>query len=317
MVELRERDALALEVAVDRARGVDRGLGRRLLRLDERAPAVGSEPARRRAPRGARGANRPSSIQTPRSASSSPSSRQPSSATLSETQSGSSLQPRIVLERASTSPPVIHSPVVSEISTSGIASRNAATAASLAAGARLSRPSSSRGCRCSEPAPASTTARASRASSSGVSGSASWSPGARVPLRAAWTNTQPRPGGVLDDRLVDQPLDRRLVVGVDVAAAQWGLEPRGGLQRERAQVAGQRAAAPQQASRLTGAGSRAAACWSAPSGRARRARNAAPIVAVSTFSSCRCPRGWPTLTTTMPPGVRRSRASSKNSRVER
>ena len=45
--------------------------------------------------------------------------------------------------------------------------------------------------------------------------------------------------------------------------------------------------------------------------------NAAPIVAVSTFSSSSCPSGWPMLITITPPGARRSRQSSKNSRVDR
>ena len=102
------------------------------------------------------GAAKPASIQTPRPASSSPSSCQPSSPTLSETQSGSSLQPRTCASRWPTSPPVTHSPVVSDSSTSGAASRSAATVASTAAGARLSRPSSPRGWTCSAFAPAST-----------------------------------------------------------------------------------------------------------------------------------------------------------------
>ena len=65
----------------------------------------------------------------PRSCSSAARSSQPSSMTLSETQSGSSLQPRMHSSRRSTSPPVIQSPVESEISSFGAASRSAATAA--------------------------------------------------------------------------------------------------------------------------------------------------------------------------------------------
>src|SRR4051794_39301840 len=43
-MQLRQLDALALEVAVDRPRGGDGDLGRGLLRLDERAAAVALQP---------------------------------------------------------------------------------------------------------------------------------------------------------------------------------------------------------------------------------------------------------------------------------
>ena len=82
--------------------------------------------------------------------------------------------------RASTSPPVIHRPVVSEISTRS--GRNARTTAAVAAGSSVSWPSASRGWAWIETAPALMQARASAASSSGVSGT----PASRSPFRQAW-----------------------------------------------------------------------------------------------------------------------------------
>ena len=88
----------------------------------------------------------------PRSVSRSASSRLPSSEKFSETRSGRSVQPAMAAARASTSPPVIHRPVVSEISTRS--GRSARTTAAVAAGSSVSWPSASRGWAWIETAPA-------------------------------------------------------------------------------------------------------------------------------------------------------------------
>ena len=120
------------------------------------------------------------------------------------------------------------------------------------------------------------------------------------------------PGGLLHDRGVDQPLDRRVVVGVDVAALQRGLEPRRGLQRERAQVAGEVGGAQRRRPR-TAASDAIRIVFVSLTGSRATCLNTEPIVAVSTFSSRSEPSGWPTLMNTAPPGRSRSRASAKNS----
>ena len=120
-----QADVLALEPAVDRAGGGDRDRRRRLLRLDQRAPAAPRQPGGGELPRMLRRPEPdldpdPALVQQRRTSSS-----QPSSMTLSDTQSGSSVQPRTHSSRRSTSPSVIQSPVESEISSSGAASRSA------------------------------------------------------------------------------------------------------------------------------------------------------------------------------------------------
>ena len=131
-----------------------------------------------------------------------------------------------------------------------------------------------------------------------------------------------RGGGYSRDsgqRGVDQPLHRCPVVGVDAAAAQPGLEPVGRVRGHRRHVGGERrpraAARPGRRRPWWRAGS----CWCRRPGRARRGprRRTARRVAVRTFSRASEPGTWPTLTETVPPGVRRLRTTSKNSRVVR
>ena len=130
---------LALEPAVDRTGGSDRDRRRRLLRLDQRAQAAarqtgGGETGGVVGQREADLDPDPSLVQQRGQSS------QPSSSTLSETQSGSSVQPRMQSSRRSTSPPVIQRPVESEISSSGAASRSALTAAPQCVGLEALQP---------------------------------------------------------------------------------------------------------------------------------------------------------------------------------
>lgn len=69
--------------------------------------------------------------------------------------------------------------------------------ASIAAGARLSRPPGPRGCRCISAAPAAVQAALSRAIASGVSGRAGWKAAGRAPLMQAWTIKSHLPVGGL------------------------------------------------------------------------------------------------------------------------
>ena len=129
--------------------------------------------------------NKPASIPMPRSMSRSQSSRIPSSPILAVRSSGSSVQAAVSSFRffGSGSMPA---EVVSDIGMPGQAERTARSAAAQCFASSVSRPCSSYGCKCTDVAPALTTARVSRASSSGVRGTAGCS---RLPLSAACTQT--------------------------------------------------------------------------------------------------------------------------------
>ena len=125
-------------------------------------------------------------------------------------------------------------------------------------------------------------------------------------------------GRVLDERLVDEPLDRRVVVGVDVAAGQRGAQPRGGAQRERPQVGGQRPprrAAGHRGERGVGGHEDRVGVLHRVARDVRGTPSPAWPRAPSPGGPSRA--GWPTLMATTPPGASRERASSKNSRVHR
>ena len=205
---------------------------------------------------------------------------------------------------------------MSDSSTSGTASRSAATAASRSAGARLSPPSSPRGWRCSAAAPASTAARASRASCSGVTGSASCSPGARVPLSAHWRKTisRPRPRRTRRStcRSATRPAPCRRCRRRRPSAAARAGRPR------RARAGRSAAGGVACAEQLVARGRRV---WEPISSvlvgldrvAQRRRERRGHRRAIRAFSSSSWPSGWPTLTITAPPGASRSRTSSKNS----
>ena len=124
------------------------------------------------------------------------------------------------------------------------------------------------------------------------------------------------PRRVGHDRGVDQPLDRRAVVGEDVAAAQRGSQPPGALRRSGCRSGGTGALAQRLGAERRVGGDHERV-QRAGSGRARRARTPRPCVALIAFSSAGESLGWPMLTITDPPGFSRSRTSSKNSRVVR
>ena len=112
-------------------------------------------------------------------------------------------------------------------------------------------------------------------------------------------------GGDLQDRGVDQPLDGRAVVGVDLPPRRPGREPppprarRGAAPAGSARPARRAAAAPRRGRR--------ACVFDGSLGSRRTWRNASRIVAHSACSSASLPSGWPTLTITTPPGFRRAR----------
>ena len=112
------------------------------------------------------------------------------------------------------------------------------------------------------------------------------------------------PARVVDDRLVDQPLDGRLVVGVDLAAAQRLLEPPSRPPRAvRPEARRQRRDGRRAGARRTAAASLATISVLVGSiGSRSTCGKTSPIVAVSTFSSSSWPSGWPALTISTPPG---------------
>ena len=64
-------------------------------------------------------------------------------------------------------------------------------------------------------------------------------PGAPVTIQARKRSTGPSSAtGVLQQRAVDQPLDRGAIVGVDVAAGAARAQARGGLEGERGRSGG-------------------------------------------------------------------------------
>ena len=125
-------------------------------------------------------------------------------------------------------------------------------------------------------------------------------------------------GRVGDERPVDQPLDRRAVVGEGLLADDRRAQAARGAGEQRAHLGVH--ASSICASTREPDGGRSAAISSVEisvMSKATRCSNSERTPADSTFSSSREPSGWPALTITVPPGFRRSRTRSKNSSVVR
>ena len=123
----------------------------------------------------------------------------------------------------------------------------------------------------------------------------------------------------LGEGRVHQPLDRRPVVGVDLPALA-GRARCGRRSRRRRRARRGRVRRPRGGSRPGRRRScRAAWCWSRRPGRARRRRDRRrrPASRRAPSRAGRTAAGWPTFIAITPPGARRSRTTSKNSRVAR
>src|SRR4051794_712076 len=272
-MQLRQLDALALEVAVDRPRGGDGDLGRGLLRLDERAAAVALQP----------GGGELLGVAGGEQAGLDP------DAALGEQLA--ELAPALLgdVERAAVGQLAPAADLLEalryvaagdpqtsgeESSTSGTASRTAATAAWTWSGCRLSAPSSPRTWTCTARTPASTASLASRASCSGVTGTPSCASRERVPFSAAWRKTISRPPRTRRStcRSATRPAPCRRCRRRRPSAGPPTGPPRRGRAAAAPAGGGRRGGSPPSAWSASPSG----ACWSARSGRARRGRRRSP-----------------------------------------